>query len=487
MHPLLIARVLGLFALLFGVTLTVPMGIALLYREPALAHFLYPLAGSVGLGAMLVALGKLGGLQGHQRGELGVRDGFLIVALFWLLLSALGAWPLALGVGLTPVDALFESASGLTTTGATVISGLDALPRSLLFYRQLLQWLGGMGVVVLGLAVIPLLGIGGMQLYRAEAPGPLKEEKLTPRLVGTARSLWLLYLALTVACAIGYRLAGMDTFDAVAHSLATVSTGGFSTHDASLGHYDSAAVEVVAILFMLLAAINFGLHFVVWRKGDLRLYLRDAEARAFLGLVACVVLVVGVVLWMERVFPTPLEGFREAAFTVVSLVTSTGFATVDHAHWPDFLPVLLLLIAFVGGCGGSTAGGIKALRVLLLVKQGFYEVQRLVHPRALVPVRVGHRVVDAELMQSVWGYFAVYMLSFLLFGLWMIHAGLDPVSAFAAVAASINNLGPGLGEVAYSFQGVSDQGKLVAVAAMLLGRLEIFTILVLLTPGFWRG
>jgi len=488
MHPLLIARVLGLFALLFGATLTVPIGIALLHGETDLTPFLEPLAGSLVLGLVLWVAGEIGPrLAGARHGDLGVRDGFLIVALFWFLLSALGAWPLALGVGLSPVDALFEAASGLTTTGATVITGLDELPRSVLFYRQELQWLGGMGVVVLGLAVIPLLGIGGMQLYRAEAPGPLKEEKLTPRLVGTARSLWLLYLALTLGCALGYWLAGMNLFDAVSHSLSTVSTGGFSTHDDSIGYYNSPAVEAVAIVFMLLAAINFGLHFVVWRKLDLRLYLRDPEAGAFFVFVFSVVLVVSLVLWLERVYPTPLQGVREAAFTVTSLVTSTGFATVDHAHWPDFLPVLLMLAAFVGGCGGSTAGGIKVLRAVLLVKQGLYEVRRLIHPRALTPVRVGSRVVEPQLMQSVWGYFALYMITFVLCGLWMIHAGLDPVSAFAAVATSINNLGPGLGEVAYNFQTVSDQGKLVAVAAMLLGRLEIFTILVLLTPGFWRG
>ncbi|MCG6943651.1 MAG: TrkH family potassium uptake protein [Thiohalocapsa sp.] len=488
MHPLLIARVLGLFALLFGVTLTAPIGIALIHGETDLTPFLEPLAGSLVLGFVLWVGGELGPrLGGGAHGDLGVRDGFLIVALFWFLLSTLGAWPLVLGVGLSPVDALFEAASGLTTTGATVITGLDALPRSLLFYRQELQWLGGMGVVVLGLAIIPLLGIGGMQLYRAEAPGPLKEEKLTPRLVGTARSLWLLYLGLTAACALGYWLAGMSVFDAVSHSLSTVSTGGFSTHDDSIGYYNSPVVEGVSIVFMLLAAINFGLHFVVWNKLDPRLYLRDPEARSFLIFVFAVVLVVSLMLWLEHVYPGPLKGVREAAFTVVSLVTSTGFATVDHAHWPDFLPVLLMIAAFVGGCGGSTAGGIKVLRVVLLSKQGLYEVRRLIHPRAMTPVRVGNRVVDAQLMQSVWGYFALYMMTFVLCGLWMIHAGLDPVSAFAAVATSINNLGPGLGEVAYNFQTVSDQGKLVAVAAMLLGRLEIFTILVLLTPGFWRG
>jgi trk system potassium uptake protein TrkH len=339
MHILLIARVLGLFALLFAMTLTLPIGIALLHCEVDLLPFLVPLAGSLALGFLLWGVGALGPrLRGYSRSELGVRDGFLVVALFWFLLSALGAWPLMLGVGLSPVDALFESASGLTTTGATVISGLDALPRSLLFYRQELQWLGGMGVVVLGLAVIPLLGIGGMQLYRAEAPGPLKDEKLTPRLVGTARSLWLLYVLLTAACALGYWLVGMNAFDALAHSLSTVSTGGFSTHDASIGYYDSAAVEAVAIVFMLLAAMNFGLHFAIWRKRDLRLYLRDPEARAFLIFVFTVVLVVSLVLRLEAVYPSVLHGVREAAFTVVSLVTSTGFATVDHVHWPDFLP-----------------------------------------------------------------------------------------------------------------------------------------------------
>ena len=481
MHILLVARIIGLFSLLFSVTLLAPMLVAWIYDETDVSPFLYPMLGSLGLGVLL----QLASLRRHA--ELGARDGFLIVALFWLLLSVLGAWPFMLSIGLTPAEALFESASGFTTTGATVITDLDLLPHSLLFYRQQIQWLGGMGVVVLGLAVIPLLGIGGMQLYRAEAPGPMKDEKLTPRLVHTARSLWVLYLMLTLACALGYWLAGMDVFDAVAHSLSTVSTGGFSTRDDSIGYYDSPAIEAVAVVFMLLAAINFGIHFLVWRKRDPRFYWHDPEVRAFLIFCTGIILLVGLMLWLEGQYAELHLSLRDAVFEVVSLVTSTGFGIVDYAYWPDFLPILLLSISFVGGCGGSTAGGIKVMRVLLLVKQGLHEVERLIHPRALLPVRLGHRVVEPELMQAVWGYFALYIIAFGLLGLLMIHAGLDPISAFAAVATSINNLGPGLGEVAYNFAGVSDSAQLLAVVAMILGRLEIFTILVLLSPRFWRG
>jgi trk system potassium uptake protein TrkH len=479
LHGFSIARIVGLFAILFGLTLAVPILIGLWYREPEALHFLPPMAGSVLLGGLLWLVGR------RRPTNLAVRDGFLVVVLFWLLLGLLGAWPLMQSAGLDFVDALFESVSGLTTTGATVITGLDYLPRSILFYRQQLQWLGGMGLIVLGVAVLPMLGIGGMQLYRAEAPGPLKEEKLTPRLAQTARALWGIYVGLTLACALGYWASGMALFDAVAHSLSTVSTGGFSTHDASLGYFDSRAVEAVAIVFMLLAAINFGVHFVALHQRDPRHYLRDVEARHFLLFVLTVVILVTLVLRMEQEYEQWDPSLRNATFEVVSVVTSTGFGIVDFSHWPDFLPILLILISFVGGCGGSTAGGMKVLRVLLLVRQGMLEVRRLIHPHAYQPLRLGRRVVDDRLMQGVWGFFALYMTTFVLLVLLMIHAGLDSVSAFAAVATAMNNLGPGLGEVAYTFQGVSDLGKVLAVIAMLLGRLEVFTILVLVSPRFW--
>lgn len=466
--------------MLFGATLTGPVLVGGLHGEGETLHFLGPMAACLGVGSLLWAIGRLGRVR-----ELGVRDGYLIVTLFWLLLSTLGAWPLMTALGMTPVDALFESTSGLTTTGATVLTGLDGLPRCVLIYRQQLQWYGGMGLVVLGVAVMPMLGIGGMQLYRAEAPGPLKEEKLTPRLAQTARALWLVYLALTLACALGYWIAGMGPFDALAHSLSTVSTGGFSTHDASIGHFESAAVEAVAICFMLLAAINFGVHYGVWLRRDPGLYLRDIEVRGFLVIVLGAVLLVATILRLEHPGTTVVDGIRNAGFVVVSVVTSTGFGTVDFAHWPDFLPVLMMFIAFIGGCGGSTAGGMKVLRVILMLKQGTHEVRRMVHPRAEIPIRLGRRVVDPVLSNSVWAFAVVYTLTTAVLTLMMIHAGLTPVDAFSAAATNINNLGPGLGEVAVSFQGVSDLGKLLAVIGMLLGRLEIFTILVILSPGFW--
>lgn len=480
MNPVLAVRIIGIYGMIFGATLIGPVLVGLIYGESAALHFLGPMATSLGVGGLLWMAGRK-----HVIRELGARDGYLIVSLFWVLLSALGAWPLMNALGLSAVDALFESTSGLTTTGATVIIGLDELPRSVLFYRQQLQWYGGMGLVVLGVAVMPMLGIGGMQLYRAEAPGPLKEEKLTPRLVHTAQALWLIYLGLTIACALSYWLVGMTPFDAIAHSLSTLSTGGFSTHDASMGYFQSARVEVVATLFMLLAAVNFGVHYAAWLRLDPFVYLRDVEARAFLLLVLGVVTLVGLLLTLEGPYTDLLDSLRDASFTVVSVVTSTGFGIVDFGHWPDFLPLLMIYISFIGGCGGSTAGGMKVLRVLLMVKQGTQEVTRLIHPHAQIPIRLGHRIVPPELARSVWGFFALYTVALALLTLFMVHAGLPPLDAFSAVATSMNNLGPGLGEVATTFTTVSNMGKLLAVIGMLLGRLEILTLLVILSPRFW--
>jgi trk system potassium uptake protein TrkH len=360
------------------------------------------------------------------------------------------------------------------------------MPKSLLFYRQQLQWLGGMGLIVLGVAVLPMLGIGGMQLYRAEVPGPLKDEKMTPRLGATARALWLIYASLTALCALAYWLAGMSPFDAVAHSMSTLSTGGFSTHDASLGYFESELIEAIAIVFMLLAAINFGVHYIAMYQRRPLAYLRDVEARTFLMLVLFFVVLVSLMLRLEGDYANWHPSLRDSTFEVVSVVTSTGYGTVDFTHWPNFLPLLLIMISFIGGCGGSTAGGMKVIRLLLMVQQGIREVRGLLHPHANLPVRLGGRVIDIRMIQGVWGYFTMYMTTFALLTLLMIYAGLDEKSAFAAVATSMNNLGPGLGEVAYTFQSVSDLGKVVAVLAMLLGRLEIFTLLVLLSPDFWR-
>ncbi len=480
MHKYLIARLSGLFAIIFSASLCFPLLVALWYGESELDSFLIPMIGGLAVGMLLWGVGKKAGNQVSNR------DGFLIVTIFWVLLSALGAWPLVLSAKLSLIEAVFESVSGFTTTGATVLTGLDQMPKSVLFYRQQLQWLGGMGLIVLGIAVLPMLGIGGMQLYRAEAPGPMKEDKLTPRLANTARALWIIYVGLTLVCAVSFWLAGMTPFDAIAHSLSTLSTGGFSTHDQSIAYFDSPAIEAVAIVFMLLAAINFSIHFIAWHMRDPLAYLRDVETRSFLIFVLGVVLLVGLILRWEGNYQEFPPSLRDATFVVVSVVTSTGFGTVDFSHWPDFLPLLMILISFVGGCGGSTAGGIKVMRILLLIQQGVHEVRQLIHPHAILLVRIGNRIIQPRMMQAVWGFFALHVTTFSILMILMMHAGLDQVSAFSAVATSMNNLGPGLGEVAYNFQSVSEFGKMVAVVAMLLGRLEIFTILVLLSPDFWR-
>jgi trk system potassium uptake protein TrkH len=397
----------------------------------------------------------------------------------------LGAIPLMLGTHLSFVDALFEAVSGFTTTGATVIVGLDGLPPSVLYYRQQLQWLGGMGLVVLAIAVLPMLGIGGAQLYRAETPGPGKDEKITPRLVQGARVLWMIYVGLTVLCALAYWLAGMPLFDAVAHSFSTVSTGGFSTHDASLGYFDSAAIELVATLFMLLGGINFAVHYVVLREHNPLHYFRDTEVRSYFLIILVLMLVILSTLTVTGVYHSFGHAVMDAGFEVVSIITSTGFGEADFSTWPLFLPLMLIFTSFIGGCGGSTAGGIKVLRIVLLFKQGAREAVNLMHPHAIRPIKIGGRVVSNRTIQSVWGFFSVYLFVFVILTLSMMAAGLDQVSAFSAVATSINNLGPGLGEVAYTFSTVSDPVKLLAVVAMLLGRLEIFTLLVLLSPKFW--
>lgn len=481
MHPKSISRIIGFFSLGFSLILFLPILVALIYGESEVKHFLTAIAVTAIIGLVFVLLSR------GPSHELTNRDGFLIVVIFWFGVSAIAALPFMLSAHLSSVDALFEAASAFTTTGATVISGLEALPKSLLFYRQLLQWLGGMGMIVLAIAVLPMLGIGGMQLYRAEAPGPFKEEKLSPRLSQTARYLWVFYVSITAANALAYWAAGMTPFDAIAHSFSTVSTGGFSTYDASLGYFQSATIESIAVLFMILGAINFSVHFVVWQKRNPLYYFKNVEVRVFLLVILAAVLVIGVILKDTGEYPGYTSSLRNGLFEVVSVITSTGFGTVDFSHWPSFLPVLLIFISFIGGCGGSTAGGMKVIRVILLTQQGFREVRQLIHPRAQLPIRVGDRVISAQTAQGVWGFFAIYIFSFVILMLLIMATGLDQVSAFSAIATSMNNLGPGLGEVATSFATVSDSGKMIAAFAMLLGRLEVFTVLVLLTPEFWRG
>ncbi|HCL73770.1 MAG TPA: potassium transporter, partial [Gammaproteobacteria bacterium] len=383
-------------------------------------------------------------------------------------------------------DAVFESISGLTTTGATVISGLDELPESILFYRQLLQWLGGMGIIVLAVALLPMLGIGGMQLYRAESPGPVKDTKLVPRLAETAKSLWLIYLTLTLICALAYWAVGMSLFDAVSHSFSTVAIGGFSTHDSSLAYFDSPLVESIAIVFMVIAGINFALHFFAFQKKQFRQYLHDPEFKFYAFILCSVSIVTVMVLTFNGTYDSFWEALRRGVFQVVSFATTTGFATADFNSWPLFLPYVLLYAAIIGACAGSTGGGMKVIRILLIFKQGFREVQRLIHPRAVIPIKLGKKVMSDRVVESVWGFFAVYVMAFMLMLLALLATGLDIITAFSAVGACINNLGPGLSGVAETYGALPGPAKWILCLAMLLGRLEVFTLLVLFTPMFWK-
>ena len=482
MHLSAIFRVSGLLLTLFSVTMLTPLVFALYYGEDTVRDFLLAFGLTFGAGA-LFALPTM-----RTKQELRNRDGFVITALFYLALGLFGALPLWLEPDAwdSYTDAAFESLSGLTTTGATVETGLDDLPKSLLFYRQQLQWLGGMGIIVLAVAILPMLGIGGMQLYRAEMPGPVKDSKLTPRITETAKALWYIYVTLTIGCGLAYWLAGMTPFDALAHAFSTVAIGGFSTHDASLGYFDSATIEMIAIVFMTLCGINFGLHFVAWRRRSIFYYLRDLETGAYLLLLTVISLItVSVLAFGDH--PAFDDALRDGVFQVVSVATTTGFTTTNFSLWPSVLPFLVFFAAFTGACAGSTGGGMKVVRVLLIVLQGAREVKRLIHPNAVIPVKLGRARVPDRVIDSVWGFFSAYVITFLLMLVILLATGLDFTTAFSAVGACLNNLGPGLGEVALHYGDLSSPAKWTLCLAMLLGRLEIFTILVLVSPAFWRS
>jgi len=481
MHLFAVVKILGLLLMVFSLSMLPPAAFGWYDGDGTAVVFLEAFAFILVVGAVCWLL------TFRVDRRLRLREGFIIVALFWTVLGLAGAVPLFLSQSpqLSVTESVFESISGLTTTGSTVIVGLDELPRSILFYRQQLQWVGGTGIIALGVAILPMLGIGGMQLYRAERSGPVKDTKLTPRIAETAKALCYIYVGLTVLCALAYWLAGMSVFDAVAHAFTTISTAGFSPYDDSMGHFDSAAIEMVSVVFMVLGGVNFALHFVAMRRRSLRPYAVDGEFRMYAAWLAGLAAVTVGYLVLQGTM-APEAAWHHGVFNVVSTATTTGYASTDFAAWPNFLPVLLILASVVGGCAGSTGGGLKVIRVLLLAKQGRRELTQLVHPNARVAVKIGGKALDDRIMQGVWGFFAAYVLCFAVGTLLLMFAGEDQVTAFSAIAATLNNLGPGLGEVAPHFRDVTPLSHWVLCLAMLLGRLEIFTILVLLTPDFWR-
>ena len=426
-------------------------------------------------------------LASEKNGDLRTKDGFIITIFFWTVLGFFGSIPFYLAEleGASYIDALFESISGLTTTGATVLVGLDDMPRSLLFYRQLLQWLGGMGIIVLAVAVLPLLGVGGMQLYKAETPGPLKDSKLTPRITETAKALWFVYLSMTISCSILYKYFGMSWFDAVCHAFSTISIGGFSTHDDSFAFFNNSGLRWTAIIFMVISGINFALHYLAWTKKRLFHYFYDSEVKLYLSLLTSTALITYLTLYFsENIYD---EMIVDSVFQAVSIGTTTGFLTSNYSNWPLFVPIMLLIAAFIGACAGSTGGGIKVIRALILIRQGSSEITKLIHPNAVVTIKFGKKSLDPRVSESVWGFFAVYVATFLMILMFLLSQSNDFLTAFSAVGATLNNLGPGLGAVSENYKDLTDLSKLSLCIAMLLGRLEIFTLLLLFTPAFWRN
>jgi trk system potassium uptake protein TrkH len=469
--------------MIFSGTMLIPLCVAFWLRDDALLAYdeAFLVTASAGFALWLAARSGPRNLK--------IRDGYMLVTLVWTVLPAFAALPLLLYLpGLSFTDAYFEAMAGLTTTGATILSDLDKMPPSIHIWRGLLQWLGGMGIIVLFVAILPLLGIGGRQIYKAETPGPMKDTQLTPRIASTAKRLWLLYAALTLLCALCYRVAGMSWLDAVVHSFTTMSLGGFSTHDASYGFFNSPLIEAVTIVFMLIAGMNFATHYLALSKRNFTPYRHDWEASWFLTAMIVSALAVAVFLWLSGVYPSLATAIRFAAFNVVSIGTTTGFASTDYNLWPMFVPILMLLLCATASSAGSTGGGIKMIRTQLLLLQAWRELSKLLHPNAVIPVRLGNQVIPNQIVFSVLAFMSLYGASILVMTMMLLASGLEPVTAFSAVVACITSTGPGLNEVgpATTYASLSDFQTWVLSMAMMLGRLEIFTVMVIFTPAFWR-
>ncbi len=484
MYSLLpVLNVMGMLLIFFGATYLMPIASSLIYNDGTTWEFIDAMAVCLGVGLAIVVLTR------RFKRELRPRDGFLLVTLAWVLMAAIATVPLMLIIdGLSFTDAFFETISGLTTTGATVLSGLEKLPPSVNLWRHELNWLGGMGIIVLAVAILPLLGVGGMQLYKAETPGPMKDSKLTPRIAGTAKALWLVYFGFTAACIVALKLAGMNWLDAICHAFAALSLGGFSTYDASVGQFNSPVIEGILIVFMMIAGINFATHFVAWRGRSLRAYWLDVEAKAFVSLIASSIVVCALYLWKTDTYADFGEALRHVAFNLVSIATDCGFASVDYDKWPIFVPLWMLFLSCVSVSSGSTGGGIKMIRTLILIKQSFRELEKLIHPHVVNPLRLGGNVIPTNIAGAVLGFIFLYALVVGELTFFLVASGLDFVSAFTAIIACINNAGPGLNVVgpAQNYQALTDFQTWICSLAMLAGRLEIFSLVVLFTPYFWR-
>lgn len=478
-----ILHVLGLVIAIFGVSMLLPLGVAEWTMDAAREAYDIGVLVTVGTGALFWLVAR------PYRRELKARDGYLLVVLIWLLLPAFAALPLLYFLpDLSFTDAYFEAMSGLTTTGATVLSGLDNLPASINIWRAQLHLIGGLGVIVLVVAVLPLLGVGGRQMLKAETPGPMKDHKLTPRMTETAKGLWVVYLSATALCFAALYWAGMTWVDALVHAFSVMGLGGFSSHDASIGYFDSILIEFIVGGFALFAGISFIVHFQAVRSGSLAPYRFDVELRWFLGIVLGSCVTLAAVLWWQGVYPDFWLALRYATFNTISIATTLGLPSTDYAQWPIFAGLWLLFLCSFSTGSGSTGGGIKMMRAVLLYKQMYRELKHLLHPSAQLPVRLGDMAVPNKVLFAVLAFMFVYVALIVILSFVLLVSGLDAITAFTAIVASINNTGPGLGRVGPSttYASLTDFQTWVCTFTMLLGRLELFTLLVVLTPVFWR-
>jgi trk system potassium uptake protein TrkH len=478
-----LARVFGLMLMIFSTAYTLPILTAWLFNDGTASLFTLDLVLTFTLGGAAWILSK------DYARELKAKDGFILVLLAWSGIAAISALPLmSYFPALSFTDAYFEAMSGLSTTGATVLDGLDRLPPAINLWRHELHWIGGMGIIVLAVAILPILGVGGRQVFMSETPGPMRDSKLTPRIAETASNLWAVYAGITLACIVALKLAGMNWLDAVCHAFSTLGLGGFSTHDASIAYFESPVIECVLMVFMLLSGMNFATHFLALRNRSFNPYKYDVEAKPYLALILGSCFAVAAYLVQQGVYTDFWVALRNAAFNVISIATDCGFSSVDFNQWPIFAPLWMLFLACITVNTGSTGGGIKMMRTLILVKQSEVQMFLLNHPTAVHPLKLGKMIVHANIQLSVLGFIFVYFMSIVLLTFVLIVTGLDFVSALSAIVSCLNNAGPGLGQVgpASNYASLNDFQTWICTLAMLLGRMEIFTVLVLLTPAFWR-
>lgn len=464
--------------MLFGLSLIIPIITSVLYQDQNINIFITSFIIFLLAGLILYYPNR------EQENDIRTKEGFLIVVLFWVVLSIFGSIPFMLDkqLSLSFADALFESVSGWTTTGATILYNIDTLSPSILIYRQMLQWLGGMGIVILALAILPMLGVGGMQLYKAESTGPIKDTKISPRIAETAQNLWSVYLGLTFLCALSYFLAGMNLFDAIGHSFSTIAIGGFSTHDKSIGFFDNTSIEIICMIFMLLSAMNFILHFLSLKSKSIKVYFEDSELMTYLMIILFFIFLIMIYATLDSNF----TNLRHVLFQTVSFITTSGFTSTSYNLWPSFILSTLLTASFIGACAGSTGGGMKVIRVILLFKLIKRELLKILHPSAELPVKINEKLISEDISATAWNFFILYLISYFVISLTLLATGVDTTTAFSAVASCINNLGPALGSVYGNYSSINDFSKYLLSFTMLLGRLEIFTLLIIMTPYFWK-